>query len=441
MKLSQGEFERAKAKYEAALAKDPMNFAARNDLGLLFWNAGKRKDAFELFLDAVKRHPDNATAHANLGFMFLSAGSLQEAKMLYEAALRLDPSHAEAKRGLAAVLTQLGTSASELRDATGKIDSVTVIPYRGNGKPVSVLLLVSLGSGNVHIEQLLSDRIFEVTKLAVEVFDPGAALPKHDLIFNAIGDAESCAEALLAANQLLGAETNVLNHPERVLATTRSSNSRRLGELEGVRTARTRLLPRKSLTGGDALVQLQQSGLDFPVLLRSPGHHTGHHFLRVETESELTAAARQLPGEQLYAMEFLDVRSGDGKVRKFRVMFVDGELYPLHLAVSSDWKVHYFSAQMADFPEHRAEDEAFLSDMTSVLGSDAVAALHRIERTVGLDYAGIDFALGPGGEIDVFECNATMVIVQPGHEEQWAYRQLPVRRVTTAVEKLVRSRA
>ncbi|MGH7683522.1 MAG: tetratricopeptide repeat protein, partial [Vulcanimicrobiaceae bacterium] len=84
MKLSERDFQRQKAKHLAALAKDPMDFAARNDLGLLLWNAGKRKEAFELFLDAVKRHPTNATAHANLAFMFLRGGALAEARTLYE---------------------------------------------------------------------------------------------------------------------------------------------------------------------------------------------------------------------------------------------------------------------------------------------------------------------------------------------------------------------
>ena len=29
---------------------------------------------------------------------------------------------------------------------------------------------------------------------------------------------------------------------------------------------------------------------------------------------------------------------------KYRVMFIDGVCHPLHLAISRDWKVHYFTA-------------------------------------------------------------------------------------------------
>jgi hypothetical protein len=433
LKLSERDFQRQKAKYLAALAKDPMDFAARNDLGLLLWNAGKRKEAFELFLDAVHRHPDNATAHANLAFMFLRGGALNEARTLYEAALRLDPQHADAKRGLAAVLTQSGSTVAEVQAAGGSENAVSVIPYRGSGAPARVLLLVSLGSGNLHVEKLLDDRTFEVTKLVVELFDPTQPLPAHDLSFNAIGDADSCGDALVAAQRIVESQPSVLNPPARVLATTRVGTAERLAGVEGAIAPRIARVPRASLQ--------HVNGFAFPLLLRSPGHHTGHHFVRVDRAEDVASAAAQLPGDELYIIQYVDFASADGKFRKYRVMFVDGKLYPLHLAVSSDWKVHYFSAQMADYPEHRAEDQAFLERMDEVLGASAVATLERIAAALGLDYAGIDFALGASGEIIVFEANATMVIVEPGADERWAYRNEPVRRVIGAVRKMMLSRA
>ena len=431
MKLSERDFQRQKAKYLAALAKDPMDFAARNDLGLLLWNAGKRQDAFELFLDAVKRHPDNATAHANLGFMFLRGGALAEARTLYEAALRLDPQHADAKRGLAAVLTQLGSTTEEIQAVGGDENAISVIPYRGKTTPVRILLLVSLGSGNVHVEKLLDDRTFEVTKLVVELFDPATPMPPHDLVFNAIGDADSCGDALVAAQHLVAAEPHVLNDPGRVLATTRERTAETLNGLQGAVVPKIRRVKRASLT--------EAMDVSFPLLLRSPGHHTGHHFERVERPEDVSSAAAQLPGDELFVIEYLDFASADGKFRKYRVMFVDGKLYPLHLAVSNDWKVHFFSAQMADYPEHRAEDQAFLERMDEVLGADAIATLERIAATLGLDYAGIDFALGRNREIIVFEANATMVIVEPASDERWAYRKEPVQRVISAVRIMVKA--
>ena len=42
-----------------------------------------------------------------------------------------------------------------------------------------------------------------------------------------------------------------------------------------------------------------------------------------------------LPGHELLAIEFLDARGPDGDVRKYRVVCVDGRLFPVHLAIDS----------------------------------------------------------------------------------------------------------
>ena len=96
--------------------------------------------------------------------------------------------------------------------------------------------------------------------------------------------------------------------------------------------------------------------------------------------------------------------------------------YPLHLAISADWKVHYFTAAMAKSAAYRAEERRFLDDMPAVLGARAMAALAGIGAALRLDYAGVDFALAPDGSVLLFEANATMVIVPPNSDPIWDYR-------------------
>jgi glutathione synthase/RimK-type ligase-like ATP-grasp enzyme len=121
-------------------------------------------------------------------------------------------------------------------------------------------------------------------------------------------------------------------------------------------------------------------------------------------------------------------------------MMLDGELYPLHVAVSSHWKIHYYTADMADKPEHRAEDAEFLENMPAVLGPRAMTALAEIQARLGLDYAGVDFGLSASGEILLFEANATMVVNPPEPEEKWAYRRPAVERIYAAVRRMLMSR-
>ena len=96
---------------------------------------------------------------------------------------------------------------------------------------------------------------------------------------------------------------------------------------------------------------------------------------------------------------------------------VDGQIYPLHVAISGDWNIHYFSADITDFPEHRAEDAAFLRDMPGVLGKSAMAALKQIQEPLHLDYGGIDFGLSEDREILLFKANATMAVLLL--EKEW----------------------
>jgi hypothetical protein len=122
-------------------------------------------------------------------------------------------------------------------------------------------------------------------------------------------------------------------------------------------------------------------------------------------------------------------------------MFIDGVAYPLHLAISREWKVHYFTSDMAERADHRAEEAAFLADMTATLGERAVAALARINDALGLDYGGIDFGVSRSGEILLFEANATMVVIPPTDDPRWAHRRLAVTRILDAVVAMVMKRA
>jgi hypothetical protein len=127
--------------------------------------------------------------------------------------------------------------------------------------------------------------------------------------------------------------------------------------------------------------------------------------------------------------------------RKYRVMFIDGQLYPLHLAISAHWKVHYFSADMAENAAYRDEERRFLADMPRILGANAMRALQEICTTLGLEYAGIDFALSPEGSILLFEANATMVVFPPNPDPTWDYRREAIDTVLEAATDMLLRRA
>ena len=292
------------------------------------------------------------------------------------------------------------------------------------------------------IKHLLDNHKFQSTVILTEYFDTATPLPVHSLLINLIGDADLCKTGLQIAENLVNqSHTPVINPPALVRATGRLENAQRLGSLPNVTTPRIGLLSRAMLMTDQAESLLSAHDIDFPLLLRSPGFHTGLHFVRVDTYSELAQTASELPGDALLVMQLLDARNRNGDFHKFRVMFVDGRLFPLHLAISKHWKVHYFSADMDVQPEHRDLEAAFLHDMPSVLGEKAMAALFSIQESLGLDYGGIDFALDREGGILLFEANATMAVHRPDDKQKWAYRLNAAERIIAAVQTMLLDRA
>jgi tetratricopeptide (TPR) repeat protein len=427
----------ARQAYLDVLRLEPTQFSALNELATLAYASGHRSAARTAYEQAVRCHPDNPLGRVNLGNLLFEDEDLDGARAQYRAALAADSELAEAHRGLARVLSALGDEASAAphwrRGFAGQAALVSQ-QYRGTDAGIPLLLVVSARGGNIPTQRFLDDTVFAVTALYAEFFDAGSPLPAHAAVFNAIGDADLCPAALARAENILSrTPAPILNPPARIRTTSRAEVARRLSGAPGMIAPAVREYSRTELSNGQRL--------EFPLLLRAPGFHTGRHFVRVERHEELADAVAALPGDVLLAIDYLDARSADGFARKYRVMFIDGALYPLHLAISADWKVHYFTAAMGTDVAHREEERGFLENMPGVLGPRAMAALAQIAAILNLDYAGIDFGLAPDGSVLLFEANATMVINLPDANPIWDYRRAPITRALDAAKRLVRERA
>ncbi len=412
-----GDDDAAKQAYVDVLRIDETDFAALNEIGALACASGHRAAARTAYAQAVQYHGDNPVGRVNLGNLLLEDGEVAAARVQIEAALAINPEFPEAHQAMARVLDELHDDAAEQHRFKGYAGHTVVTkPYRGIGPSVPLVLLVSARGGNIPTRHWIDDRRFGVSAIHTEFHDPAQPLPPHALVVNAIGDPDRCGMALARAEQLLIATTApVINPPARVRATDRAGNARRLAGIPGVVSPKIIAFPREVIGAVEHL--------RFPSLLRTPGFHTGQNFRYVENRDALAQTVADLPGAELLAIEYCDARGPDGMARKYRAMFIDGALYPWHLAIAADWKVHYFTATMAAHAAYRAEEKRFLDNMPGVLGSRAMAALGAIGETLGLDYAGVDFALTRNGSVLVFEANATMVISPPGPEAIWNYRR------------------
>jgi len=434
----------ARSDYLRVLVLDPTHKKNLIDLGRTLVACKRLKAAQLVYAEAVKQYPNDIVCRVNLGSVLLETEDPAGARQQYEAALQIDPNFPQAHGGMYYALTRLGepeAAKAHQRIAFGRQNLISN-PYRGKSKPIPALLLVSSTGGNTPIEALLDDRIFQTHVVVADFYDRRIPLPEHRLVVNGIGDVDVADEALAAAESLVAlTSAPVVNLPAAVRATGRCQNADRLRNLPGVISPATATFSRELLASPDGPAALLEHGFTFPLLLRAPGFHMGKHFVRVESPEALATAVAELPGAELLAIEYLDARGADGYSRKYRVMMVDGGLYPLHLAISLHWKIHYFSADMANRADHRAEDARFLADMPAVLGAKAMAALARLQSALNLDYAGVDFGLSRQGDLLLFEANATMVVLQPDEDERWDYRRPAVEHIHAAVHRMLKTRS
>ncbi len=438
------DLEEAKAIFLELLQIAPTDIRLWNDFGILLFATGYASAAHTAFSAAVSYHPREATAHVNLGNVLLHMDDLPAAEKHFAIALNIDPELPVAHQGMASIHQRQGNEeqARHHQNLGFGTQPVSNLAYRGRGRPIQLLILQSALEGNIPWRLLIDSSVFEATIIAVEYFDSQSGLPAHDLIFNAIGDADLCRNGLEIANRLIARTTApVINRPEAVLQTGRLRNAERLANLPGVISPRMALIAKQDFRSGAAPEMLAKKGITFPMLLRPPGFHGGNYFVWVDNPEGVNPAIEDLPGDGLLAIEFLDARSADSLYRKYRVMVINGSFYPMHLAISKKWKVHYFSSDMAVNPDYRNEEQSFLNDFAAYLGQAAISALEKIHHAIDLDYYGIDFGIGRNGDILLYEANSTMVINPPGREDLWNYKRTAVESALAATKTMLLVRA
>ncbi len=290
-------------------------------------------------------------------------------------------------------------------------------PHLAQRPPLrSVLALAAPGD---YQSNLPLDHLFDETTLLHTLWiddadavlrNPAAAIPADlkqvDCVFIAIAE-DARHNAVLRAADALGRAIGrpIVNHGERIAALSRAGTAHLLGELPDTVVPSHHLVP-----NGEA------PPIGYPVIIRPLGSHAGERLHRIGGHDELQDYYHRNKAVELFTVApFIDYRSGDGLWRKYRVVFVDGVAYPLHLAIHDDWAVWYYNAQMQACSRKQAEERRFLDDIASAMPPRCLTALGHIARRVGLDYFGLDCSVAPDGRLLVFEVETGMIVQNGGH--------------------------
>ncbi len=473
-----GRFEEAAACCRQAIEVDPRTAVGHNNLGNALGDLGRPAEAEACYRQALTINPDYLVALINLGSTLGDLGRWGDAKACYRLAVQVHPNSGIAHNALGRLLSRLGEDDDEAEQALQRAIALNsyetntyvelgnilmrrqhtgaalamfrqaqelqpLITWRANQQTAefSALFLDTPMGGSTPVNYLAGraayDRHFHCvipdTPVNVDLLRS-----KADVVFNMIcnvDDGEAMLVQALELVQRLGRPT--INHPRLIMHTDRESIARRFADIPNCVVPKT--LRVAGTVVAAAASNLELAGFHLPLLIRIAGTHGGDEFDRCDNWDDIAEFVAKQPDVNYYVIEYIDYRSSDELYRKYRVIFVDGEILPYHLAIHDDWKVHHFRTDMANHAWMRQEEQRFLENLSGVFDAAHQDALRAMARATGLDYGGIDCGIGRDGRLVMFEANAAMLV----HDEKtavFAYKNQYIARIKQAFDTMLSRR-
>ncbi|HEY0435033.1 MAG TPA: hypothetical protein VGC92_00220 [Phenylobacterium sp.] len=301
----------------------------------------------------------------------------------------------------------------------------------GSGQGPRVLVFMTAGDlmANTPIDFLLEGSDVDLITCYLDAgLPPLDQVPDHDVAFLAIGQSDDGSPALsrLPAELSSAWPRPMLNgHPGRIAALTRDGVADLFAGHPRIVCPATRRVERDGLlavaSGGLTLRSLHED-LCFPIIVRPIGSHAGKGLEKADDAAALAAYLAEHPQDDFFISQFVDYSGADGLFRKLRVVFVGGEPFVAHMAVSERWMVHYLNADMGE-AANRAEEARMMETFDEGFAARHREAFADLTQGFGLDYYGIDCAETQDGRLLVFEADVAMIVHAMDSAELYPYKK------------------
>ncbi|HEY7837179.1 MAG TPA: hypothetical protein VIC54_01135 [Terriglobales bacterium] len=397
-------------------------------------------------IDQSSTRPAATLCMAQLFKTAFDGGDLKPLRAVLAARLAAAPADAGTRMNLCVVDQLLGDPAGGLQrqGEALRLQRLYQPSWPASRQALRVLALMAPGGvgDNMPIEFLLEDR--DVALVALYLV-PGEAipakLPDHDVAI--------VAADMSDANRLLLEQIEsrapawprpLLNRSSRLPLLMRERMFHALAGIPGVVMPPTLRVPRaalEQLAGGVAAGALGP-GMALPLIARPVGSHGGRGLVRFDTAADVAAGLAAEPAAEFYLSPFIDYSGPGGVYRKYRIMMVDGQAYPCHMAIGGEWKLWYHNADMAASAEKRAEEDAFMTGFEGGFGRRHGAALAAMAERIGLEYWGIDCAETAAGELLLFEGSTCLAAHAMDSPQMFPYKRPAMRRLFAAFEAMLR---
>jgi hypothetical protein len=328
------------------------------------------------------------------------------------------------------------------QEALARVRSYTVA---ASEQPVRLRLLVLVTPGsmqcNTPLECLLEVSDIELVFHFVTMGEPlRESVPAHDLLFVGISDSDA-NRALLQdlEQQLQGWAQPVLNAPQFLPLTGRDRASRLLQGVERLLVPTTQRVSRAellALADGHCAPELRAAAGAFPFILRPVGSQAGANLQKIDSPSDVRSYLEPLDAQAFYLAPFVDYRDAKGLFRKIRIALVAGQPFVCHMAVSSNWMIHYVNAGMYAEAWKREEEARFMADFSQFARRHAVA-LQAISQRMQLEYLVMDCAETAAGDLLLFEIDHGGVVHAMDVESVFRYKNAHIHKVKRAFCELL----
>ncbi len=369
----------------------------------------------------------------------IESGSLNSTKAADEAAQTYD----------AAIALQLAFRRAEGLD----LQDVALVESQlfrvGRPSPDALRLLALVGPGDLmtntpldFLTNFLNVRLDLLYVIPDRPLPP--VIPDHDLAFFAFGEPDP--ETLLRLRRLFAMWPRpALNDPRFLPAVERETLSRSLVGVPGVLSPSARAVDRPALEAhlesGDPIEGLDAPDNPYPCLIRPRASHAGSGLARLQGPADLREYLRFSFAREFFITAFEDYRGPDGLFRKSRIAFIDRQPYLCHLAISSNWMVHYLNAGMTESPAKRAEEARAMAEFEDGFARRHAAAFNALHARLGFDLYSIDCAEARDGRLLVFEADSAAIIHLMDPPDLFPYKQPQMRKVFAAFGAMLRRRA
>jgi Tfp pilus assembly protein PilF len=437
IKNRQKKFDAAEEFARKAIAKDEKSSEAWLNLGIALSAMERREEALQAYDRALACNSLCAGAWLNKAMILLALKRHDEALQACEQAEKLDPKQSEILYTKSLILKELErpeeaqtvyrkslemrAAASPLfvaeRRATQKTEALVI-----NLNPEindSLRSFESLHHSNFPGQ--LPDQLQEEFHFTY-VFCGDATrssvrkqIPQPSFVINNIANGELVITGgnlsdLISLVDSFGVP--VVNHPTKVIQTTRDVSAKLLEDIPGVVVPKTMRLSSSGKTS-EAMVHEIEEHYDYPLITRTVFSQMGKGMTKVDSREDLVAGLTSGLPENFFVTEFVDGRGKNEFFRKIRAGFIEDEIVISRVDFDAYWNVRGRKQVKRvqfylDNPHLLDEEKRICKNPEAGLGRPAMQSLRAIRDRIPLDVFGMDFDIDADGRLIFYEANATM---------------------------------